>query len=474
MFTQKKHKIVKGSALHKQNCVCARDILAPLFLMLNESGIRYIVLRNYENLPDCVGDSDLDILVHPDDKVAVISTVNKAMQMAGGVAIGCAHSVGFVKISMFGRNVMKSKSWWGIEIDLFFGVYYIGVAQLVDTNILFNHHHLHNDIRVLPDDLAAVLGVLKELLYNSNIPFRYHRVAAKAIQAKWDFLHANLIPIGEAALELFRELCLLVPDSSDIASKSLELRRAVMQTAFLRSPVTFLCLHFRYEWSKVRRYVKPPGIVVAVLGTDGAGKSTLITTIEPVLSKATHGAFTVKHLRPGLFPPLACLKGERTQQGGPVIDPHGSKPSGKLGSLLRVIYLMVDYALGYWLVVRPRIAKSPTVLLFDRYAYDMMLDPRRFRIALPIKFIRWVTRLAPKPDLILCLHGNPEVLAARKKELPLEEVRRQIGALKVFAATEPRAILVSTEATVEEVRDQILNAIAMHCEKRIRKSLRDE
>jgi len=102
----------------------------------------------------------------------------------------------------------------------------------------------------------------------------------------------------------------------------------------------------------------------------------------------------------------------------------------------------------------------------------MTESTRRFRIAFPAKVIRWFTRFAPKTDLIFCLYGNPVALAARKQELPLEEVRRQVDALKTFAASEPRTVLISTEGTVEQARDQVLEAIANYCAKRAERSAR--
>ncbi len=204
------------------------------------------------------------------------------------------------------------------------------------------------------------------------------------------------------------------------------------------------------------------GLCVAVLGVDGVGKSTVIDALIPLLGLR---GFTVQqhHLRPGLLPPLARLKGQRAQHIGPVTDPHGAKASGRIASLMRALYLLADYVLGYWLVIRPTITHSPTIVLFDRYAYDMLIDPRRFRISLPGGLMRWLTGCAPRPDIIICLHGDPDMIARRKQELPLSEVRRQIAALLEYAKSEPRAVLISTEGAVNEARDQVLEVITNHC-----------
>lgn len=208
------------------------------------------------------------------------------------------------------------------------------------------------------------------------------------------------------------------------------------------------------------------GAIVAVLGVDGVGKSTVIKTIKPVLCEATQGTIVLKHLRPGLFPPLAHLKGTKLTQTGPVLDPHGSTLSGILGSFFRLLYLTADYLLGYWVLLRPKTTKSPTIILFDRYCFDMALDPHRFRLGISRRFIDLFICLIPKPDVILCLHAAPEVILSRKQELPLIEITRQVNALRDLAKREPRAILVSTEGTVEVVRDRVVKALLLYFKRR--------
>jgi thymidylate kinase len=199
--------------------------------------------------------------------------------------------------------------------------------------------------------------------------------------------------------------------------------------------------------------------MIAVLGTDGVGKSTVISSVVSMLSEKIENKLIVKHLRPRLLPTLARLIGKKDGPYSQTVDPHGSTPSSALVSLLRLGYLSVDYILGYWLLVHPLVIKQSAVVLFDRYAYDMALDPHRFRIGLGGSLVWWFTRLAPKPDLVVCLHAPPEVIANRKQELPIDEIRRQVEALQAFARGEPRALLVSTEGSIEEVRERVLQIL---------------
>jgi thymidylate kinase len=440
--------------------------LQQLFVRLNASRIRYAVMRNHHSLPYSSGGSDLDILVTRQDGERTKALLYDAIHQAGGVALGISETLGFFKIFAFGQNSDAGGSWWGQRIDVNVGLFFKGQSQLADDEPW--PVSSYRGITVLADGFAGVLGVLKEVLNSSTYPARYAAAAREGIVQDWPRIKKLLFPMGDAALE---QLKILVSSEAPPEGRGAEFRK--LRNAFLRhvmfpNPREYLIGRLSYEWSKVRRYFKPSGKFIAVLGVDGAGKSTIINSIRPALDDATHNATVVHHLRPTWLPPLARMKGKKSRPTGPVLQPHDSKPSGPLGSLFRLIYLSLDYVLGYWFVTRLQIAKQPTVVIFDRYAYDMVIDPRRFRIALPAKVIRWFTRLAPRPDLIFCLYGTPGVLAARKQELPLVEVARQVDALKAFAANEPHALLVSTDGSVQRSRDEVLSELKNRVSSRIK------
>ncbi len=418
-----------------------KDFLQNLFCALNINNIRYAVMRNYSTLPESTGGSDLDILVAKADTQRALTLLRETIKKSGGVSLGCAESFGFYKTYVLGKS--EGGSWWGLCIDINFGLSFKGQQILSEREELW--WESYKGICVLNERMAGVLGILKEGLNNYKTSQRYLPSARKAAMEDWPIISAILNPMGVAVLVKLRELILSDLNERESKRKWRKLRYAFFLHSFLKHPYTFLVNFLQYEIYKIRRYIKPSGLIMAVLGVDGSGKSTIIDTIKPILNAVTHNAVYVYHLRPSLLPPLVRLKGKKAVTGGPVVNPHASKPSGLFGSLIRLTYYTLDYILGYWLKIRPIVAKQPAIVIYDRYAYDMVLDPRRFRIGLSGRVVGWFTALVPKPDLILCLHASAETISARKQELSIEEIRRQVNALKTFAAHERRAMLLSNE-----------------------------
>jgi thymidylate kinase len=199
---------------------------------------------------------------------------------------------------------------------------------------------------------------------------------------------------------------------------------------------------------------------IAVLGTDGSGKSTLLNAIIPLIEEKMSGKVVVHHLRPDLLPPLGRFRGVQHEPGYVCVNPHGSKPSGFAGSLFRLTYLVCDYILGYWFKVRPMLRRKDIACwVFDRYAYDILIDPLRFRIKLPRWIIRLYLKIVPRPNIVLCLGGDPEKIFARKPETSLEEVNRQMIELEKLSEGLPNVRMIDTTVSIEDTVAAAMNAL---------------
>ena len=419
--------------------------LRELFERMNANSLHYSVLRNYECLPEGTGGSDLDIAVLHSDRERIASVVRTAALKYGGETI-----VDYEVSGHFLRILgVSNHEWWGVAIDLFDSIEYRGV-EYVSCEKIINRSKSHGAIRVADDGDALIVALVKELLSNGRSRKGYLEDASTL----WQQRGKECLDVLSESIDSNTLECL--GKTLESSGGSLEDLVTSLRKAVLSKGSTW---HRAYNlWKRFRRLWKTPGVAVAVLGTDGAGKTTVIAAIKPTVEQALHSRIEYEHLRPNWIPRLGRVAG-KSEPIEKIDNPHAQKPSGFLGSVARLIYYAVDYYVGYWRKVHLRLAKGPCLVLFDRYYYDFIMDPKRMRIALPQWLIKLTMMVAPQPQLILCLGAEPEVIYARKPETSLEEVTRQVETLKKMCKDNDRAVWIDTGICVKKSCDTALRAI---------------
>jgi thymidylate kinase len=196
-----------------------------------------------------------------------------------------------------------------------------------------------------------------------------------------------------------------------------------------------------------RRTLHPTGFVLAVLGCDGAGKSTAIRGVRALLEPCFRHE-RVFHFRPRL--------GQK-DDGAPNPEPHGEPPRGMLASILKLFYYFTDYWLGWFVRIWPAKVRS-SLIIFDRHFEDILVDPRRYRFARAGGLSRLLAALVPRPDLTIVLDAPPEVLLARKTELPQDKLARQCAALRALAAR-PAHLRIAADQTPDQVMRDMARAV---------------
>lgn len=212
------------------------------------------------------------------------------------------------------------------------------------------------------------------------------------------------------------------------------------------------------DWLRVaRRIARPTGLVVAVLGPDGSGKTTVLDHLGRELAPAFRRVRRY-HLRPHFG---------GTRPGTIVTDPHGQTPRGWALSTAKMALFLWDYLWGWARTIWPDSIRS-TLVLFDRYFHDMLVDPARYRLSSRFPVARWVAPLVPAPDMWLVLTAPAATLLARKNELTPQAAESLAVAYKSLAATLPSAVLIDTSQPIDDVLAQTVKAVCDRMEARMR------
>ena len=78
----------------------------------------------------------------------------------------------------------------------------------------------------------------------------------------------------------------------------------------------------------------------------------------------------------------------------------------------------------------------------------------------------------PKPEIVVYLHNSPENLYARKQELSIEELTRQVRKFQEILPELPNAYKVETDKSLEEVVHEVTSIILDFMAQRVKKRLR--
>lgn len=159
-------------------------------------------------------------------------------------------------------------------------------------------------------------------------------------------------------------------------------------------------------------------------GADGVGKSTVLRLLVPELvRRGEYKGYLFFHWKPILGNvSYDAIPGDNPH------DPRGEKTRNPVASLMFLAYHWLDFQIGYRRFVCPAI-RTKRLVIADRYTYDVLLDPKRFRLNLPAWILRLFVQTIPRPEQAILLHADPAVIRARKPELTENEIADYQSAL---------------------------------------------
>jgi len=168
------------------------------------------------------------------------------------------------------------------------------------------------------------------------------------------------------------------------------------------------------------------------MGVDGSGKSTLINKIKK------KNKIKYFHLRPYFF-----LSDKRTVNK----NPHQKKkPHTKLFNFVRLLIWLFMYNFFFYVYLK----NSKKLIIFDRYAHDILIDPVRYRFNLSKKLTKKILSFFPEPHLWVILNVKAKTAYKRKKEISLKENIRQSNEYLKFAKTRKNSIVIKTNNNINK------------------------
>jgi len=215
--------------------------------------------------------------------------------------------------------------------------------------------------------------------------------------------------------------------------------------------------------SLMRRWRKADGLMLVFLGPDGAGKSTAIRLIKDGMLKNVFADRKSFHFRTDLVKPAP-------HAAGGVRNPHGKPPRGLIMSLAKVLMWWTDYSMGYIKEVLPRLRRG-SLIIFDRYVFDLLIDRKRYRYGGPVGLLSWLTRSVPGPDLLIVFDAPAEVIQQRKQDISFEETCRQRQAFADLAGRMENSHIVNADQPAEKVARDIENIVVDFLVERARQRI---
>lgn len=246
------------------------------------------------------------------------------------------------------------------------------------------------------------------------------------------------------------------------------LRAASRAAHWLAGGLNQRYLHLPRPWS---RRAPGGGSVIALLGVDGSGKSTVAAAVRawlgaeidvlPMYFGTGDGRSSLLLLPLKLAAPLLTRLLGKKPNGSSHGALSGQAPGTLYSALLMAWSTVLAVEKRRKLLAAHRGAARGLVVVTDRYPHDGAIDyndgPLLPRVASAPPWLRrfearaYALAGALPPDLVLKLVATPEVLAAREPDMDLGVIRQRAGALRELAFPGARVVCVDATQPLADV-----------------------
>ncbi len=428
--------------------------LTVLFRRWEERSLPYLVLRNYEALPETTS-NDVDVLVDP----ASLGDAARLLRVVADETGWMLHNVAefaCTSVYLFNPDTLEQ-----VHIDLMGGIRW-HFLQYGDHRRLLDARSPCRGFFIPAPAHEAAINLMTRLLYGGYVRDKYRDGIQNASIRDKGSLREFLAPwIGVTLASSFSDAAAR-GDWRFIEARTASARMMVLR-ANLRRPVQLAARVLADIGRLTARWVRAPGLCIVFAGPDGCGKTSVANGVAQALS-ATFSPERTAHYH---WKPVRP-KNVSTQ---PSVDPHGTPPRSLVPSLFFFAYHYTAFFFGWWLHVKPVLFKNGLVMI-DRYYYDFHVDLLRYRLTLPNWVVRVGFLLIRKPDLVFLLDAPTEVLQARKAEVSPEECTRQRKAYRAVVDRQHNGHIIDASQQLPNVIGQVSAAVLAFMKRRYERTSR--
>ncbi|MGA3160889.1 MAG: hypothetical protein ABSC77_06690 [Terracidiphilus sp.] len=435
------------------------EFLLALFQALDNGGVQFCVLRNYEGFPARNVGSDLDILIYRSDLSAAV----RALRSIQGIRI-VGYAERYYVAHTFVEGVSPAVGIRALAVDFIWNLNWKGLPYLRTDTVMqeATRRNAGNLSFLVPSPFhEAIISLLSSLLIGRTIKEKYFPKVQEIFAGQRSTVITALTPsFGlKAATRLVDSV--KCGDREKIQDCVTPLRVLLALRNLLRRPVHCFIVVFRYYMRELAVRCTPKTIEsICILSPVGYNKTGIIESLVPLL---LYTAKLVERRNLGSQFTFGRESLNRTTS----VDYRAKARSKPSVSKMRIARWLLEEWLSQF-----RKKDNLTLRIIENGYYDILINAEMYRDRVPTRFARLVVQLLPSCDLWILLDPATEGSQSRNGEVPSSETLRQIESYRSFVNTRKKYVILDANKPAASVTENayaaIIEAIAQRTERQLR------